>query len=134
VPKFTISDCSYQSLRQSPPLKDCQVELASVQVHSVPTVPMHRGHTVRGCVSKALPHASRGIAASRVNGMAAGVGLSNEPLDGFTDFADFGSAMSAAQTFIRPFSCWSARSSAGGTLNGVIRDTKVNVAAAPLEN
>jgi hypothetical protein len=28
--------------------------------------------------------------------------LSNEPLDGFTDFADCGCAMSVAHTFIRP--------------------------------
>jgi hypothetical protein len=44
-------------------------------------------------------------------------------LGGFTDFADCGSATSAAQKFIKPFSCWPARSSVDGTSNGFVRDT-----------
>lgn len=89
----------------------------------MPTVPMHHERAVHGCVSEALPHASRVTASSHVKGLAAGVRLSNEPSDDFTDFADCGSGTSAAQILIRPFSCWPPRSSAGGTLNGIVRDT-----------
>lgn len=67
--------------------------------------------------------ASRDTAWSHANGLAAGVGTSNEPSGGFTDFADCRSATSAARTFIRPFSCWPARSSTGGTSTGIVRDT-----------
>jgi hypothetical protein len=50
--------------------------------------------------------------------------LSNELLGGFTDFAKYGSALSAAQMSIKPCSYWPARSSAGGTLSGFVRRTK----------
>jgi len=85
---------------------------------------MHRERTVPGCAGEALLHASQDMASSHANGLAAGVGLSNEPLGGFTDFAGCESATTAARTFIKPFSCWPARSSAGGMLKGIVRDTK----------
>jgi hypothetical protein len=74
--------------------------------------------------SSQLLHESRGAASSHVNGLVGGVGLSNELLDGSTDFADCGYDTSAAQMFIKPFSCWPVRSSAGGTLNDFVRDIK----------
>jgi hypothetical protein len=65
---------------------------------------MHHERTVRGCAGEALLHASRDTASSHANGLAAGVGSSNEPSGGFIDFADCESATNAARTFIRPFS------------------------------
>jgi hypothetical protein len=85
---------------------------------------MHHERTAPGCADEALLHASRDTASSHANGLVVGVGSSNEPLGGFTDFADCEFATNAAQIFIKPFSCWPARSSAGGTLNGIVRDTK----------
>lgn len=89
----------------SGPLKVCQAELANVQGNCTRTLPMHHKHTVPGCVGEAFLHASQGTASSHANDLAAGVGSSNGPLGGFTDFADCGSAMSAAQTLIKPFFC-----------------------------
>jgi hypothetical protein len=90
----------------------------------MPTVPMPHERIVLGCAGEALLHASRGTASSHENGLAAGVGSLNEPSGGFTDFAGYGSATNVVQIFIKPFSCWPARSSAGGTSNGFVRDTK----------
>ena len=81
---------------QSRPSKDCQAGLVSVQGNYTPTVLMHPESTVPDCASEALLHASRDMASSHAHGLAAGVGLSNEPLGGSTDFADCGSATSRA--------------------------------------
>jgi hypothetical protein len=119
-----IPGCSYRLSKQSRPLKGCQAALANVQENCTPTVPMHHERTGPGCASEALLLALRDTASSQANGLAAGVGWSSEPLGGFTDFAGCESATSAAQIFIKPFFCWPAHSSAGGTLNGIVRDTK----------
>jgi hypothetical protein len=74
----------------------------------MPTAPMRHEHIVSGRASEVLPRALHVTASSHANSLAAGVGSSNEPLVGFIDFADCGSATSAA----------------GGTLNGYVRDTK----------
>jgi hypothetical protein len=76
---------------------------------------MRHERTAPGCVGEASPHASRGTASNRVNGLAAGVGWLNEPLAGCIDFAGCESATSAAQTFIKPFFRSPARSFVGGT-------------------
>jgi hypothetical protein len=110
--------------RQSRPLKSCQAALTNVQENCTPTVPMHHERTGPGCAGEGLLLALRDTASSHVKGLAAGVGWSSEPLVGFTDSAGCESATSAAQIFIKPVFCWPARSSAGGTLNGIVRDTK----------